>query len=537
MVNEFNNYELLEKHGEMIEDEENIFIDFVKQKLKNEKINISLTKNFIKLYNYLKYDKFKDFVVNFNYVWKWLEFTTKDEAKDLLIKYFKEEEDYKIINNKEKIMLSVNTFNKFCLKVDNKNGEEIYNYYIKLEYIYFEYIINKTLIQAAQRNEKIIVKDYKHLKNVSGVYFMINPIIKLCEFGYSNDLEKRLKRQKSKYKDFYIDKLIESKKPIQLERIIRKYKTQRFFGHDSTEVIKYEHYNEIEKIYKDIEENNELLSYEESCDLEIKKLQLEMERIKLETKRIEKEKEIDNYRFVEIYQYLIDYPLPYEIINNEIIYDLFRKLVKTHDVDDLFNYIKHQMNLSCSIYNNGNIYYHELTTNGIKYIKLTKNDIIDKVRDTIVPYISKYINYYNLTTTETDFPKQYVLKNLYILLEKINNEVKDCNFINKITECFEKVDKYSPCTLHNDFLHKIIYDKSNESKYLKLKDLYTNYKNWYKQTYPEDKKLKNKINKNQLEKLVQEHIKNKNWSMNPEHNNQKINAKSIRCWKYIYFQQ
>jgi phage anti-repressor protein len=110
---------------------------------------------------YLNYDCEKDFIIDLNDVWKWIGFTRKDSAKKLLEKYFIEKKDYKILlrqmaeqdlenkkehggHNKEQIMLTVDTFKKFCLKANTKKSDEIHNYYIKLEKILNETINEQT---------------------------------------------------------------------------------------------------------------------------------------------------------------------------------------------------------------------------------------------------------------------------------------------------------------------------------------------------------------------------------------------------------
>jgi hypothetical protein len=112
-------------------------------------------------YCYLKYDAQKDFVVDLDNVWKWLDFSYKHKAKLLLEKNFIIEKDYKILlnstveqnftpegsgakketrggHNKEIIMLNLDTFKKFCLKAGTKKADEIHEYFIKLENIMFE---------------------------------------------------------------------------------------------------------------------------------------------------------------------------------------------------------------------------------------------------------------------------------------------------------------------------------------------------------------------------------------------------------------
>ncbi len=62
----------------------------------------------------MKYDKFKDFVIDLDNIWKLLDFRNKGSAKRLLYKSFIIEKDYKIlhlnIHENEKIMLNIQTF-------------------------------------------------------------------------------------------------------------------------------------------------------------------------------------------------------------------------------------------------------------------------------------------------------------------------------------------------------------------------------------------------------------------------------------------
>ena len=77
-------------------------------------------------YCYLNYDSKNDFVIDLDNVWKWLGFSQKARGKELLIKNFTIDNDYKKLlslegkqdinhggHNKEKIMLNINTFKKF----------------------------------------------------------------------------------------------------------------------------------------------------------------------------------------------------------------------------------------------------------------------------------------------------------------------------------------------------------------------------------------------------------------------------------------
>jgi phage anti-repressor protein len=103
-------------------------------------------------YCYLKYDTKKDFVIDLDNVWKWLGFSQKIKAKQMLEKQFIIDKDYKLLlyqqvkqddkthggHNKETFMLNIDTFKKFCLKAGTKKADEIHDYFIKLENIMFE---------------------------------------------------------------------------------------------------------------------------------------------------------------------------------------------------------------------------------------------------------------------------------------------------------------------------------------------------------------------------------------------------------------
>ena len=103
-------------------------------------------------YCYLKYDNKNDFVIDLDNVWKWLDFSQKIKAKQMLEKNFTINKDYKLLlyhevkqttntkggHNKEIFMLNVETFKKFCLKAGTKKADEVHDYFIKLENLIFE---------------------------------------------------------------------------------------------------------------------------------------------------------------------------------------------------------------------------------------------------------------------------------------------------------------------------------------------------------------------------------------------------------------
>ena len=131
-------------------------------------------------YCYLKYDYKNDFVINLDNIWSWLGFSQKYNAKYLLEKKFTINVDYKIIatepsvakniapelsgaknprggQNKETIMLNVDTFKKMCMKAGTKKADEIHDYFIKLENVLQETLFeesNELKLQLEQQKSE-----------------------------------------------------------------------------------------------------------------------------------------------------------------------------------------------------------------------------------------------------------------------------------------------------------------------------------------------------------------------------------------------
>ena len=109
-------------------------------------------------YCYLKYDYKNDFVIDLDDIWKWLGFSQKIKAKQLLEKNFIINKDYKLLlyqqvkqtigtkggHNKETFMLNIETFKKYCLKAGTKKADEIHDYFIKLEEVLQEIVLEES---------------------------------------------------------------------------------------------------------------------------------------------------------------------------------------------------------------------------------------------------------------------------------------------------------------------------------------------------------------------------------------------------------
>ncbi len=201
-----------------------------------EKIKQNFTmheqKQFITLfYCYLNYDKTSDYIIDLDDIWKWLQFPNKANAKILLSKYFIQDQDYKFIldpnikqkkegrggHNKETIMLNIQTFKKFCIKAGTSKSNEILDYFIKLDEI-----INETLVEQAQeftcyvQNLNIKVEQDKVLERHN---FIIEKFGTACPVLF-------LVKVKSNYDSTFVIKIIGNKNGIGTQNFIEKQKSK-----------------------------------------------------------------------------------------------------------------------------------------------------------------------------------------------------------------------------------------------------------------------------------------------------------------------
>lgn len=135
-------------------------------------------------YCYLKHDYKNDFVIDLDDVWEWLGFGQKVNAKTSFRKNFIIDKDYKFLlcrlakqtngtkggHNKETFMLNIETFKKLCLKSGTKKADELHDYFIKLEQILQEILVEeseelkKQLLQLEDKKQKNMKQNYKNKK-------------------------------------------------------------------------------------------------------------------------------------------------------------------------------------------------------------------------------------------------------------------------------------------------------------------------------------------------------------------------------------
>ena len=257
---------------------------------------------------YLKYDYKNDFIIDLDNIWNWLGFSQKVNAKMLLEKQFKIDidyikspllqqkqtnTDYKTLptqlgeqsntnispeskkdtrggHNKETIMLNIETFKKFCLKAGTKKADEIHDYFIKLEHVLQEILVeesNELKLQLEQQKtefqqledkksqeyaanlekqkilerEKILLKEYA---TIGAIFYIIKVktlengqyIVKVGEsrIGIAN----RYKEHKGKYSEcllldcFAVNKSKDFESFIKDHELIKDSRVNDLSGHE-----------------------------------------------------------------------------------------------------------------------------------------------------------------------------------------------------------------------------------------------------------------------------------------------------------------
>jgi phage anti-repressor protein len=217
-------------------------------------------------YCYLKNDYKNDFVIDLDNVWEWLGFGQKVNAKRVLEKNFIINKDYKLLlcqlakqtngtkggHNKETFMLNIETFKKFCLKSGTKKADEIHDYFIKLEQILQEILVEeseelkKQLLQLEDKKtkeyetklqkqkvlerEKILLKEYA----TSGAIFYVIKVKSFDNGTYivkvgesSKGVQARYKEHKSKYGECLLLDCFSVQKSREFEGFIKGYDSIR----------------------------------------------------------------------------------------------------------------------------------------------------------------------------------------------------------------------------------------------------------------------------------------------------------------------
>lgn len=281
-------------------------------------------------YCYLNYEKNTDFVIDLDDIWKWLDYSSKQKALRILEKYFILNIDYinlKLLNqmdkqdilshgghNKEKYMLHINSFKRFCLKSGTKKADEIHNYFIKLEDILHEVLKEeaqelKDKLLEIQNNkeqekqkaiEETLIKQFPI--NTECIYFgTINNTNdtndKLIKFGHTNNLHNRILDHRKNYDNFILLEAFKVQNKVEIENLIKTHPIIKkqirnivINGKNKTEIIAYNSsftINELTKYIKEIihsksysiDNFNKLLKQNEELFNENENLKIQVENL------------------------------------------------------------------------------------------------------------------------------------------------------------------------------------------------------------------------------------------------------------------
>jgi hypothetical protein len=244
-------------------------------------------------YCYLNYNSDTDFIINFDDVWKWCEFSSKQKAKRLLKNTLIEKKDYTTLltqmveqkpntetrggHNKEQILISVKGFKKFCMKSNTKKADEIHDYYIKLEEL-----LHETLQEESEElRNKLTLKDVEIHNTKERTLIEQNPKNTLCvyygfidnksgndenlvKFGRTNNIKERIKEHKKVYSNFKLEQVFKVVNHIEIENLIKndnvlkdRRRTIEIDGKKYTELLCYDKVDDIEENVKRVITENE----------------------------------------------------------------------------------------------------------------------------------------------------------------------------------------------------------------------------------------------------------------------------------------
>jgi phage anti-repressor protein len=325
-------------------DYQNKLLNKIKEKFSQKEQQLFVSS----FYCYLNYNSKNDFIIDLNDIWKWIGFSRKDPAKRLLEKFFITNIDYKIVSHQpventkggrpvEKILLTINTFKKFCLKADTKKADEIHDYYIKLEELLQETINEETtelrnqlsikdkeivnINQNIKQQEKINKQNIliEKLKSKNCVYIGEIEENKFIKIGSSKNINARKKQLKKLFGNFIFldifecDNYREIEENILNDSTIKKYLYNgKINNHQSEEVVKLEENFNFEHLMTIVNKYINQIYFLTPTQL-LEKQKLDLEKEKLEYNLLINI--INNNQYSDIIKNIIDDKLPSILTN------------------------------------------------------------------------------------------------------------------------------------------------------------------------------------------------------------------------------
>ena len=207
---------------------------------------------------YLNFNSKTDFPVILDRIWKWMGYSRLDHCKSVLLKHFKLDIDYKIENfasedagaktepmeeqekqesrgghNREYITMTINCFKKLCLKSKTSNADKIHEYYVELEDLLNELVVEQATelqLKLQLKDKQLQLKD-KHKEehmltnfNKKSIIYVGYTEYNIIKTGYTDDIETRLKDHKRDIgSNFTFEFIYESTRNREIERQMYKH--------------------------------------------------------------------------------------------------------------------------------------------------------------------------------------------------------------------------------------------------------------------------------------------------------------------------
>jgi hypothetical protein len=266
---------------------------------------------------YLNHDQETEYIVDLDDVWEWIGFSTKQKAKDLLLRHFMKDNHYKITlnqavervhggQNKETILMNIKTFLKMCLKAGTKKADDVHNYYIKMAETLHEYLLENAKRQAKLEREKALIESHKRKSvNYFGTIGKIDGI-DIWKFGWSNDVWTRIEAHKKELgEDFVVECIVECERNVLLEKklkargeIVQRRVKKVIKGKAQTELVQLDEDFQPEDVKGIMDEINEGIQTEVDkqrrheermmeLNIEMKRLDIQSQQIQLQSQQLQ----------------------------------------------------------------------------------------------------------------------------------------------------------------------------------------------------------------------------------------------------------
>lgn len=318
--------------SKLMEDQPIVKLSPIYNNLMLQKIKKNFTNNEQQLfigsfYMYLNYDALNDFIIDLDDVYKWLQFSNKDNALRTLKNNFIENEHYKFVDidekkegrgghNRKTILITVNTFKLMCFIASTSKAKEIRMYYLKLEKIFHDTIDEQEKGFKNEFNNMLLEKDTKIIKyekdkkndrhNVllkqfgtagSLVYLIIVKTFEdgkyILKIGSSDKgVKERYDDHKTKYEECLIIECYLVKQSMNFEMFIHRHelivpsKYKQLKGHENEKELFLIGDKLTVAIIKDIiDKNIKMFDYYDP-QLEVDKLKIQERILKLEIEKL-----------------------------------------------------------------------------------------------------------------------------------------------------------------------------------------------------------------------------------------------------------